>query len=64
MKERSDSWPAFFEWLSSGAAFELQELHVIAAGDVAFCVRPAALRQARRVGGETGVPAAAHDGPA
>lgn len=31
-----DSWPPFFEWLSSGAVFELEELDVVAGDAVAF----------------------------
>jgi uncharacterized protein (TIGR02246 family) len=30
------SWPAFFEWISSGAIFELLELDVTAGDNVAF----------------------------
>ena len=30
------SWPPFFEWIRTGARFELDELHVEANGDVAF----------------------------
>jgi ketosteroid isomerase-like protein len=32
----TDSWPPFFEWIESGARFEIDELHVEAADDVAF----------------------------
>jgi len=31
-----ETWPGFFEWQASGAAFEIVELHVEAGGDVAF----------------------------
>jgi ketosteroid isomerase-like protein len=34
--EYRDSWPQFFEWLRSGAVFELEELKVVAGADVAF----------------------------
>ncbi len=30
------SWPPFFDWLSSGASFEIDELDVVAGDDVAF----------------------------
>lgn len=30
------SWPPFFEWIRTGARFELDELHVEADGSVAF----------------------------
>ena len=30
------TWPPFFEWLSSGASFEIDELEVAAGDDVAF----------------------------
>jgi uncharacterized protein (TIGR02246 family) len=31
-----DTWPPFFEWQRSGAAFEITELHLTAGDDVAF----------------------------
>ena len=31
-----ETWPPFFDWLRSGAIFELQELDVTAGDDVAF----------------------------
>ena len=31
-----DSWPPFFEWQRSGAVFDIEELEVVAGGDVAF----------------------------
>jgi uncharacterized protein (TIGR02246 family) len=31
-----DSWPGFFTWQASGAAFELESLDVVAGSDVAF----------------------------
>lgn len=31
-----DSWPPFFEFISSGATFELLELDVVAGDDIAF----------------------------
>lgn len=31
-----DTWPDFFEWIRSGARFEVVELHVTAGVDVAF----------------------------
>ena len=30
------TWPPFFEWLSAGAAFEIDELEVVGGDDVAF----------------------------
>ncbi len=30
------TWPPFFEWLSSGASFEIDELEVVGGDDVAF----------------------------
>ena len=30
------TWPSFFEWLSSGASFEIEELEVVDGDDVAF----------------------------
>jgi uncharacterized protein (TIGR02246 family) len=30
------TWPSFFEWLSSGASFEIDELEVVASHEVAF----------------------------
>jgi uncharacterized protein (TIGR02246 family) len=32
----SETWPPFFRWLASGAAFELQSLEVTAGTDVAY----------------------------
>ncbi len=46
------TWPPFFDWLRSGAAFEVTELHVTAGEDVAFawallrCGSPEELRSA------------------
>lgn len=34
--EYTKSWPPFFEYLRSGAAFEIVELDVVAGADVAF----------------------------
>src|SRR5881227_3189177 len=34
--EYRDSWPPFFDWLRSGAIFELESLDVAAGADVAF----------------------------
>ena len=31
-----DVWPPFFEWQRSGAVFEIDELEVVAAGEVAY----------------------------
>jgi len=31
-----ETWPGFFEWQASGAVFEIEELEVVAGGDVAF----------------------------
>src|SRR5262249_10833996 len=31
-----DSWPGFFEWQASGAAFDIESLEVTAGADVAF----------------------------
>ncbi len=31
-----EAWPPFFEWQSSGAVFEIQELAITAGADVAF----------------------------
>jgi uncharacterized protein (TIGR02246 family) len=36
IEQYRDSWPPFFEWLSSGAIFEIVELSVTAGDDVAF----------------------------
>jgi uncharacterized protein (TIGR02246 family) len=30
------TWPSFFEWLSSGVSFEIEELEVVSGHDVAF----------------------------
>ncbi len=30
------SWPPFFDWLSEGASFEIDELDIVAGDDVAF----------------------------
>lgn len=30
------SWPPFFDWLASGALFEIDELDIVAGDDVAF----------------------------
>jgi uncharacterized protein (TIGR02246 family) len=46
-----ESWPPFFEWLASGALFELESLEVIAGSDAAFayallrCGTPAELAE-------------------
>ena len=32
----SSTWPPFFEWIRSGAIFEIVELEVVAGDDVAF----------------------------
>ena len=32
------TWPSFFEWLSSGASFEIDELKVVDGDDVAFAL--------------------------
>jgi uncharacterized protein (TIGR02246 family) len=34
--EYRDSWPQFFDWLRTGATFELDTLDVVAGSDVAF----------------------------
>jgi uncharacterized protein (TIGR02246 family) len=45
------TWPGFFEWLASGAVFELESLQVTAGDDVAFawallrCGRPEELAE-------------------
>jgi uncharacterized protein (TIGR02246 family) len=36
MDEYRKSWPPFFEWIESGAQFQLLELDVVAGTDVAF----------------------------
>lgn len=36
LAEYAASWPPFFDWLSSGASFEIDELDVVAGDDVAF----------------------------
>lgn len=36
IEEYAATWPPFFEWQSSGAVFEIDELHVTAGEDVAF----------------------------
>jgi ketosteroid isomerase-like protein len=41
------TWPGFFEWIASGAVFQLESLDVVAGADVAFaygllrCGKPA-----------------------
>lgn len=36
LAEYEATWPPFFEWLSTGALFEIDELEVVAGDDVAF----------------------------
>ncbi len=36
LDEYRDCWAPFFEWLESGAVFELEELHVTAGDSVAY----------------------------
>jgi uncharacterized protein (TIGR02246 family) len=36
LDDYTETWPPFFEWIASGARFEIDELHVEAATDVAF----------------------------
>jgi uncharacterized protein (TIGR02246 family) len=36
LAEYAATWPPFFEWLASGALFEIDELEVVAGDDVAF----------------------------
>lgn len=36
LADHEATWPSFFEWLSSGASFEIDELEVVGGDDVAF----------------------------
>lgn len=36
LEEYASTWPAFFDWMRSGARFEIDELQVEAGTDVAF----------------------------
>lgn len=36
LSEYRDAWPGFFEWIASGAVFEILELDVVAGTDVAY----------------------------
>jgi ketosteroid isomerase-like protein len=36
LEEYASTWPVFFEWVRSGARFEIEELHIEAGAEVAF----------------------------
>lgn len=58
------TWPAFFEWQSQGALFEVVDLDVTAGEDVAYAHGLLRLRHTGRDRGTSWTPVAAHPGVA